>query len=64
MGEKRLVIALTLYAVFCAGVAYAVAPTIGEILPRGAKCGGVAEVDIVGGNLSDAVDLMFHEPGI
>ncbi|MBX7255080.1 MAG: PPC domain-containing protein [Candidatus Hydrogenedentes bacterium] len=44
--------------------AWAVSPSIGDILPRGAARGSTAEVDVVGNNLSDAVDLMFHDAGI
>ena len=44
--------------------AHAVSPSIGDILPRGAARGADVEVDVVGGNLADAVDLMFHESGI
>lgn len=44
--------------------AAAVSPSLGDILPRGAARGTVAEVDVVGNNLSDAVDLVFHDTGI
>ncbi len=42
----------------------AAVPAIGEIMPRGAARGGTVEVDITGSDLNDAIDLMFHDPGI
>ncbi|MBM3288666.1 MAG: peptidase [Candidatus Hydrogenedentes bacterium] len=44
--------------------AWAVAPSLGDIVPRGGTRGGVVEVDFHGGNLADACDIMFHDPGI
>ena len=43
---------------------WAVNPSIGEILPRGAARGAKATVTITGSGLADAVDLVFHESGI
>ncbi|GMU92662.1 MAG: hypothetical protein AMXMBFR4_17200 [Candidatus Hydrogenedentota bacterium] len=45
-------------------VSEAVAPTLSTILPRGATRGTQVDVDFHGGNLGDAVDLMFHDEGI
>lgn len=51
-------------AVLYSTMAWAVAPSLSDILPRGGSRGGVVEVDFHGGNLADAVDIMFHDPGI
>lgn len=47
-----------------ATVAGAVTPSLTTILPRGIARGAETEVTLVGGNLADAVDLMFHDQGI
>ncbi|MDZ4861065.1 MAG: PPC domain-containing protein [Candidatus Hydrogenedentes bacterium] len=51
-------------ALLCPTISWAVAPSLSEILPRGAARGGVVEVDFLGANLADASDLIFHDPGI
>ncbi len=45
-------------------LAHAASPNIGNILPRGGQRGTDIELRFVGGNLADAIDLVFHEPGI
>ena len=50
--------------VVLAPMAWAAAPTLTEILPRGAARGGEVTVDFHGANLADACDLIFHDPGI
>ena len=42
----------------------AVAPTLSNILPRGAQRGGEAVVDFHGARLADAIEVIMHEPGI
>ncbi|MCL4217029.1 MAG: hypothetical protein KJ052_08510 [Candidatus Hydrogenedentes bacterium] len=46
------------------GAAWAVSPSLSTIIPRGAARGGEADVTFHGGNLDDAVDVIFHDPGI
>ena len=46
------------------GAAFAVNASLGNITPRGGARGTEIEVNFHGGNLQDAVGLMFHEPGI
>lgn len=58
---------LTLYialVVFAADWAVAVAPSFTTILPRGGQRGTEVEATVYGNNLSDAVDVMFHEAGL
>ncbi|MCG3199990.1 MAG: hypothetical protein GHCLOJNM_04519 [bacterium] len=43
---------------------WSASPTLSVILPRGAARGATAEVVFHGANLGDAVDLLFHEPGL
>ena len=50
-------------AVLFSTLAWAASPSLSDILPRGAARGTV-EVDFYGGNLADACDIMFHDPGI
>ena len=42
----------------------AVSPSLTTVLPRGVPRGAETEVTFVGANLADAVDVMFHDPGI
>ncbi len=44
--------------------AHAASPKLDNILPRGGARGTDVEVRLLGGNLADAVDLLFAEPGI
>jgi hypothetical protein len=44
--------------------AHAASPSLGNILPRGGARGTDVELRCIGGNLADAVDLLFAEPGI
>lgn len=44
--------------------ASAVAPVLTTIIPRGIHRGAETEVTLVGDNLADAVDIMFHDTGI
>ncbi|MBI4556084.1 MAG: PPC domain-containing protein [Candidatus Hydrogenedentes bacterium] len=44
--------------------ACAASPALGQILPRGGARGSQPEILFQGGNLDDAVDIVFHEPGI
>lgn len=43
---------------------WAVAPSLGVALPRGGQRGTEVPVTLTGGNLADAVDVLFYEPGI
>lgn len=61
-GAIKSAIVLALLA--CALPAWAVAPSLGVILPRGGQRGTEVPVTLNGGNLADAVDVMFYEPGI
>lgn len=63
MGMRAAWFAVTVAVAFSTA-AFAVAPSLSDIYPRGASRGGVVEVDFVGGNLADACDLMFHDTGI
>lgn len=47
-----------------AATAQAASPSLSNILPRGGQRGTDVEVQCQGGNLNDAVDLLFHDPGI
>lgn len=60
----RAAIGVAATAALFSTVAWAAAPSLGDILPRGASRGGTVEVDFHGGNLADACDVMFHDPGI
>lgn len=42
----------------------AVSPNLVTVLPRGIPRGAETEVTLVGDNLADAVDIMFHDSGI
>ena len=44
--------------------AFAVNPSLGEILPRGGQRGTQVEVNFHGGNLQDAQEIMMHDPGL
>lgn len=46
------------------GVAFAAAPSLGGPSPRGGQRGTELEVTLSGGNLIDASEVLFHEPGI
>jgi len=45
-------------------LAAAVAPVFTTILPRGGQRGTEVEAVVTGNNLGDAVEILFHEPGI
>lgn len=45
-------------------LAEAVSPSLVTIMPRGIPRGAETEVTLVGDNLADAVDIMFHDTGI
>lgn len=47
-----------------AAVAQAASPTINNVLPRGGQRGTDVELRFRGGNLEDAVDLLWHTPGV
>lgn len=52
---------------FCIAIgpmAQAVTPSVAAAIPPGGQRGTQAVITFTGGNLGDAVDLMFHEPGI
>lgn len=44
--------------------AWAASPTLSVLLPRGGQRGTTVDVAIHGNNLEDAIDLLFHGPGI
>jgi len=46
------------------GAAFAASPSLGGPSPRGGQRGTEQEVTISGGNLIDAAEVLFHEPGI
>ena len=48
----------------CGASTHAASPSLGNILPRGGARGTDVELQFIGGNLADAVDLLFAEPGI
>lgn len=47
-----------------ASFAHAASPNLGNLLPRGGQRGTDVELRFVGSGLADAVDLLWHEPGI
>lgn len=63
IGNVR-VLCLTLALISGASMAGAASPSLSVILPRGGPQGATVDVKFVGANLSDAVDLVFHDPGI
>ena len=62
MGLKKVVV--TIVALALAWPALAVAPSLGVVMPRGGQRGTEVAVTLNGGNLADAADVMFYEPGI
>lgn len=50
--------------VLCAEAATAANPVLGRLFPPGGQRGAEVEVRFHGQNLSDAVDLLFHSPGV
>ncbi|MCL4691504.1 MAG: peptidase [Candidatus Hydrogenedentes bacterium] len=60
----RSSLAIAIMFLTAGAVASAAVPSLGDIVPRGASRGGQAEVEFQGSNLKDAIDLMFHDPGI
>jgi hypothetical protein len=60
----RSSVIITVLVLAIGAVASAAVPSLGNIVPRGASRGGQVEVEFQGSNLQDAVDLMFHDPGI
>jgi len=61
--HTRYTLALLGLAIFSL-TAGAVAPSLTTVIPRGIPRGAETEVTLVGDNLADAVDIMFHDPGI
>jgi hypothetical protein len=57
VGSALLVCAL-------AGFAQAASPSLGGLSPRGAQRGTEVEVVLSGGQLNDAQEILFYEPGI
>jgi hypothetical protein len=65
MAVKRFAqILLALFAFALVHEAVAVAPSLGVVMPRGGQRGTEVAVTLNGGNLQDAADVMFYEPGI
>jgi hypothetical protein len=58
------VVAVVLLAAGAALEALAASPSLSVILPRGGPRGATIDVEIHGGALGDAVDLLFHGTGI
>ena len=56
--------ALILFCVLLCITSQAVAPSVSIVYPRGGQRNTDLEVIFSGGNLADAVDVMFHTPGI
>jgi len=52
------------FVIFLSEMASAVSPSLNNIMPRGGQRGTDVQVQLQGGNLADAVDLMFHDAGI
>ena len=59
-----LVAALVYSLVWCATTAQAASPSLGGTAPRGAQRGTEVEVVLTGGQLDDAQEILFYEPGI
>lgn len=51
-------------AMAIAPAAMAVSPSLTTVIPRGIPRGAETEVSLVGNNLADAVDVLFHDEGI
>src|SRR5438552_3502065 len=49
---------------WCAPAAQAASPSLGATSPRGAQRGTEVEVVLSGGQLEDAQEILFYEPGI
>ncbi len=65
--HSRRAATIALAAAVClmaSSIAQAASPNLGNILPRGGQRGTDIELRFAGGNLADAIDLVFHEPGI
>jgi hypothetical protein len=60
--SSGLIVCIALF--FIAEAALAVAPSLSQIIPRGGKRGATLDYTLSGGNLSDAVDLLFYDPGV
>lgn len=60
----RAALAVAVGVCLLAMTAHAASPTIGNVLPRGGQRGTDVELRFVGGNLGDAIDLLWHTPGI
>ena len=61
---SKLGLALIVTLLLSAEAAYAVAPSLSQIIPRGGRRGTTADFTLTGGNLGDALDLLFYEQGI
>jgi hypothetical protein len=59
-----LVAASVASLVWCATAAQAASPSLGGTAPRGAQRGTEVEVVLTGGQLDDAQEILFYEPGI
>ncbi len=57
-------LAMALFVLALALPVWAAQPALGNIVPRGAQRGLVAEVVFSGSALADAADIVFHDPGI
>jgi len=62
--RRRLAPMALFLAVIAALPVWAVAPSLGVIMPRGGQRGTEVAVTLNGNNLADAADVMFYEPGI
>jgi len=65
--SKQVVRTLALAGILtlaASNLAQAVAPAFSTVLPRGIARGAETEVTIHGANLSDAVEIMFHDTGL
>ncbi|MBI2424322.1 MAG: pre-peptidase C-terminal domain-containing protein [Candidatus Hydrogenedentes bacterium] len=61
---KPAIALLFTLVVVCSQAAFAVAPQLGQIMPRGAQRGAEVEFTFPGANLADATGVLFHDPGI
>ncbi len=55
---------VTAMCLLVTAIANAASPNLGNVLPRGGQRGTDVELRFLGTGLADAVDLVFHEPGI
>lgn len=64
MRKHRILTLALLSSLLFSFAASAIAPNLVTIMPRGIPRGADTEVTLVGDSLADAVDIMFHDPGI